>query len=123
MSDLGQRILIVEDESFVRVLLVETFADAGFDVVEAASRDEAVRLLDDPDNVDLLLTDIQMPGRADGNFVADTAKSRHPDLSVIYMTGNPSSLRNTVGVHDAFIRKPFSLSEVLIVAKCLLSTH
>jgi DNA-binding response OmpR family regulator len=123
MLDDVRRILIVEDEGFIRDLLVGTFADAGFDVLEATSGDEAVRLLDDPDNVDLVLTDIQMPGHTDGNLVADTAKKSHPDLPVIYMTGNPSSLRNAVGTRDAFIRKPFNLSEVLIVVKCLLSIH
>lgn len=120
--DRGRRILIVEDEGFVRDLLVETFADAGFDVLEAPSGDEAIRLLDDPGNVDLVLTDIQMPGHVDGNLVADTAKTRHPDRPIIYMTGNPSSLHNVVGTRDALLRKPFTLSEVLIVAKCLLSS-
>ena len=121
MSDPGKRILIVEDEGFVRDLLVETFADAGFDVLEASCGDEAVRLLDDPGNIDLVLTDIQMPGHADGNLVAEAAKERCPGLPVIYMTGNPSSLRNAVGARDAFVRKPFSPSKMLVIVQCLLS--
>ena len=46
-----------------------------------------------------------------------------PGPAVIYMTGNPSSLRNTVGTRDAFIRKPFSPSKVLVIVEGLLSPH
>ena len=56
------RILVVEDESLVRELLVEVLTDAGFQVDEADNADEADRLLD-RDGYKLLLTDIHMPGR------------------------------------------------------------
>jgi CheY-like chemotaxis protein len=113
--------MLVEDEGLVRLVIAEGLADAGFVVVEAVNGDEAIRLLDGPAELDLLLTDVQMPGRTDGNLVADAAKRRHPHLPVIYMTGNPSSLRNTVGKTDALLRKPFGPSEVVLVIRRLLA--
>ncbi len=96
MLDVVKRILTLEDEGCIRELLVETFAGAGLDMLEATNPDEAVRLLDNPDNVDLVFTDIQVPGRTGGDLVANTAKRSHRCLPVIYMTGHPSSLRNPV---------------------------
>lgn len=122
MSNCGKRVLIVEDEGLVRVLMADVLTEAGFEVLEAASGDEAICLLDYPNDVDLVLTDIQMPGHADGNLVANTAKRQNPDLPVIYMTGNPGSLRNAMGIRDAFMRKPFRPSEILVVVRRLLYT-
>ena len=68
----GKRtILIVEDEALVRVIGSDALEDAGYDVLEAASADEALRLLDANDDVRLLFTDIRMPGKLDGLQLAN----------------------------------------------------
>ncbi len=118
-----QRILLVEDEALIRIIVAESLADAGFDVAEAESGEAAMRLLDTLDPLDLLLTDIQMPGSIDGNAVALAAKKRHPGLPVIYVTGRPDSLRNGMGRSDAFIRKPFGPTEVLSLIRTLLASR
>jgi CheY-like chemotaxis protein len=74
-----------------------------------------------PDDVDLVVTDIQMPGSRDGNAVAEAAKKKDPDIPVVYMTANPNSLRNRLGSRDAFLKKPFAPSEVLVVVRRLLA--
>ncbi len=107
------KVLLVEDEGLIRLLLAEGLAEAGFSVLEASTGDEALRLLVDPDHVDLVVTDIQMPGRTDGNGVAAAARALHPDIPVVYMTGNPTSLRRGLGAHDALLRKPFGPSEMV----------
>ena len=118
-----RRILLVEDESLIRVIVAESLTDAGYDVMQADSGEAAVLLLDRPGTLDLLLTDIQMPGSIDGNAVAQAAKKRHPGLPVIYVTGRPDSLQNGIGSSDAFIRKPFGPNEILTLIRTLLAKH
>jgi CheY-like chemotaxis protein len=116
-----KRVLLVEDESLIRLIVAETLCDAGFDVVEAADGDEAVAILDGLEQFDLLMTDIQMPGKVDGNILASCAKSRQPGLPVVYTSGRPDTLTNRVGRCDAFVRKPFGGSEVLAAVTRLLA--
>ena len=107
----------------VRILLVDSLEEAGFEVIEAPNGDEAVRLLVDPGSINLVVTDIQMPGSRDGNAVAEAAKAKHPGIPIVYMTGNPSSLRMRLGMRDALMRKPFAPSELLAAVERLLSRH
>ena len=117
------RILLVEDQALIRVIVAETLADAGFDVMQAENGDAAITLLTGLDHLDLLMTDIQMPGSTDGNDVAQAAKTRHPGLPVIYVTGRPDTLHNSMGQNDAFIRKPFGPNEVLTLIRKLLANR
>ena len=115
------RILLVEDEALIRVIVAESLADAGYEVVQAENGEAAVLLLNDIGQLDVLLTDIQMPGSIDGNAVALAAKERHPGLPVIYVTGRPDTLHNSMSRSDAFIRKPFGPNEVLTLIRTLLA--
>lgn len=117
------RVLLVEDEALIRIILAEALMDEGFEVIEAASGDEAVRLVNGSHNFDLLLTDIQMPGRLDGVALARTLLEHHPDLPVIYVTGRPESLdRIEQRDQNAYIRKPYSPDEVIAVVRRLLGS-
>ena len=116
----GKRLLLVEDEFLIRLLLVDTLTEAGFEVIEAEDGDEAVQMLDRLDGLDLLLTDIQMPGRADGNAVAAKAKELYPGIPVIYVSGRPESLKNTIGCCDVFLHKPYGPSALIRIVKRLL---
>ena len=116
------RVLIVEDEFLIRLTLAEAFADEGFAVTEAASGDEAAALLGGAPQFGLLLTDIQLPGTMSGLELATAARSRHPELSVIYMTGRPdSALQTCLSGRDAFVAKPYLPSEVCAAARRLLA--
>jgi DNA-binding response OmpR family regulator len=119
----GKRVLVVEDEVLVRLILAETLQDEGFHVVEAATGDEAARLIDGPDGFDVVVTDIQMPGRLNGLHVGAHARRRHADIPVIYVTGRPDSMAglSNVGPRDAFIRKPYGPQEVIATIAKLLS--
>lgn len=114
------RILVVEDEFLIRMTLSEALADDGFDVAEASDAAEAMRWLDDPDGFVLMLTDIQLPGDTDGLELVDAARTRHPALPVIYMSGRRDTLGRTADTaRDVFIPKPYLPSEVCAVAKRL----
>jgi CheY-like chemotaxis protein len=122
-SMMGKRVLLVEDELLIRMWLADDLAEAGFDVVEAEDGDRAMLLIEETPVFDLLITDIQMPGRADGNAVAIRAKQRYPGLPVIYASGRPGSLTNAIGCCDAFVPKPFSAAYILATARRLLDAE
>jgi two-component system, NtrC family, sensor kinase len=82
----GECVLVVEDDADVRKYVVETLASQGYDVLEAAEAEGALRLLDEIPSVHLLLTDVVMPGM-NGRKLADEAKQRRPALKILYMTG------------------------------------
>ena len=69
-------ILIVEDEGLVRLLGVDTFAAAGFRVIEAFNGDDALGLLESDSDVQLLFTDVSMPGKMDGLALAREVHDR-----------------------------------------------
>jgi signal transduction histidine kinase/CheY-like chemotaxis protein len=82
----GESVLVVEDDDDVRTYVVETLSALGYKVLEAAEVDSALRLLDEDPRVELLLTDVVMPG-LNGRKLAEEAKLRRPDLKILYMTG------------------------------------
>lgn len=118
----GPRILVVEDEFLVRLILVETLGDAGYDAAEAADGEEAVRLLDG-DGYDLLVTDVHMPGRLDGVSVARHARERFPGMPVVFATARPDSVRGfgKLGERDALVPKPYGTEEMLRVVRRVLA--
>jgi DNA-binding response OmpR family regulator len=116
-----KRLLLVEDEPDLRLMLADSFSDAGFKVLEAEDADRAVRILERLPGIDLLVTDLDIPGRCDGNGVAISAKAIHFDLPVIYISGSPERLTNAVGPRDAFFLKPFRHSEIIALARRILS--
>jgi CheY-like chemotaxis protein len=61
-----RHVLVVEDELIIRMTAVDFLADAGFDVLEASSADEALRILHEKDSVFFLFTDVHMPGTLSG---------------------------------------------------------
>ncbi len=118
----GKRVLVVEDEAIIRLILAEALADEGFDVVVAGTGDEAASLIDSAHGFDLLVTDIQMPGKLDGIDVGEHARRRHADIPVIYMTGRPDSMARlvTLGPRDAVVLKPYGPRDVMAVIGRLL---
>jgi DNA-binding response OmpR family regulator len=110
MGVVHKAIMVVEDEFLIRLLVVQILSDAGFDVLEAEDGNRASDILDEADALHLLITDINLPGGLDGNDVALKAKARFGDIPVIYLSGRPDSLRNSLGRRDTFIPKPYTLS-------------
>ena len=118
------RILLVEDEFLIRLLLCETLLEEGFAVTEASDGAEAVVALEANGGFDLLLTDVHMPGQLDGMAVAQHARARQPGLPVIFATGRPEVLRafGPLGDREVVLSKPFSPSEAVRVVERLLGS-
>ncbi len=119
---IGKRVLLVEDEALVRLILAESLEDFGFQVVEASTGDEAAQLIEAGDAFDLVVTDIQMPGRLDGIAVARHARHYHADIPVIYVTGRPESMSGVgaLGPCDALVLKPYGPRDVMTAITRLL---
>jgi CheY-like chemotaxis protein len=80
-------ILVVEDEVLVRTAIAEYLRHCGYDVIEAASADEAITILTEPDiKIDIVLSDIEMPGSMDGFGLAQWVRTNRPELKVV-LTG------------------------------------
>jgi CheY-like chemotaxis protein len=82
----GECVLVVEDDADVRTYVVETLVSLGYAVLEAGGAEGALQLIDTRAEIQLLLTDVVMPGM-NGRKLAEEAKRRRPDLKVLYMTG------------------------------------
>ena len=82
-----ERILVVEDDKLLREQVAVQLADLGYQVRQAASADEALMLMNDGQTVDLLFTDVVMPGGMNGKQLADAAKSLQPGLRVLFTSG------------------------------------
>jgi signal transduction histidine kinase len=82
-----ETVLVVEDNDGVREYAVEVLEQLGYRVLAASDAKEALRLLSDGKHVDLLFTDIVLPGAITGRVLADQAKDIRPDLRVLYTTG------------------------------------
>jgi PAS domain S-box-containing protein len=83
----GQTVLIVEDEETIRLLLVEVLVDAGYLTLTAKDGSSALRVLQSPNRIDLMVTDVGLPGGMNGRQVADAARVARKDLKVLFITG------------------------------------
>ena len=113
------RILLVEDEFLVRDMAAESLRDRGFDVLEAETGDKAAELLVDPDGVDVLFTDVQMPGALDGVALAVRARELYPAIPIIIASGYAPQLGERLSGFDpqvVFLRKPYRMTEVADMA-------
>ncbi|MBV8848233.1 MAG: response regulator [Methylobacteriaceae bacterium] len=103
-------VLIVDDEPAVRALATDILAEAGFDTIAAADADQALHVLTyDEKNVDVLFTDVRMPGAMSGLDLARTVKRNWPDLRVIITSGYFAG--DFPGAN--FLRKPWSAAELI----------
>ena len=105
-----ETVLVVEDDPDVRGYVVETLTGLDYQVRDAANAEEALKILDEPAPVDLLLTDVVMPGM-NGRNLAEAARLRRPGLKVLYMTGYSRNAIVHQGRLDAgvtLMQKPFS---------------
>jgi CheY-like chemotaxis protein len=110
----GETVLMVEDAEGLRVLVTKLLERLGYIVLVAANADRALQLFEDNPSIDVLLTDVVMPG-VSGPELTRQLLERRPSLKVIYMSGYTDDAIVHHGVLDsgiAFLHKPFT-SEAL----------
>ena len=111
----NERILVVEDDKAVRAFTTEILTDLGYSILEADSADAALAIIEEASDIDLLFTDIVMPGAMNGRQLADEARRRRPSLKVLFTTGYT---RNAIVHHGRLdpglhmISKPFTAQDL-----------
>lgn len=83
----GETVLVIDDEPTVRMLVVEVLEEAGYRALEAEDGPSGLRVLMTDARIDLLITDVGLPGGMNGRQVADAARQHRPDLKVLFITG------------------------------------
>ena len=113
----GETVLIVEDDPAVRVLVSTVLSELGYAFVEAADADSAVPILDSPQRIDLMISDVGLPGM-NGRQLAEIGRQYRPELKVLFITGYAEHAAVRGGFLDPgmqMITKPFTFD--LLTAK------
>jgi CheY-like chemotaxis protein len=105
-------ILIVEDEPIIRANVVSAIEAEGFEVLEAANADEAIRILESRSDIRVIFTDIQMPGSMDGLKLAHAVRDRWPPIKIIVTSGRERLTERDLPEGGRFIAKPYRPSRI-----------
>jgi two-component system, response regulator PdtaR len=106
-------ILVVEDETLVRLWVADLLEENGFSVIEAEQADAALKLLETRPDVKLLFTDVQMPGSLNGMELARTVHARWPHILLVITSGRERPSRAEIPDDGRFVAKPYSADELL----------
>jgi CheY-like chemotaxis protein len=113
-------ILIVEDELLIGMHAVEMIEEA-FEVVEAASADEAIAILEARLDITVVFTDVQMPGSMDGLKLAAAVRDRWPPIKIVATSGQVKLDVGVLPKGGRFLRKPYSPAEVMKTLRELIA--
>jgi CheY-like chemotaxis protein len=123
-AEAGQTVLIVDDEASVRMLVTEVLNELGYTAIEASDGVAGLRVLESNARIDLLVTDVGLPGGINGRQMADAARKTRPELRVLFITGYAS----TEAVGDGglergmhVLTKPFSMEQLALRIKAIIS--
>lgn len=119
----GERILIVEDQPKVRRLAGRILSRLGYDVLQSGTAADALDILAGSADVDLLFTDVVLPGGMSGVELADAALRRRPGLKVLYTSGYaPDRVleKDHVDQGALLVRKPFQTEDLARIVRCAL---
>lgn len=116
---MSPRILVVEDDSTLRFLIADALSILHAKVTECGTADDALQVLqkvmqtpETDGSIDLVLTDIRMPGQLDGYELAQIIWTKWPNLPVIMMSGHRLVSAEVMPTHSGFIAKPWTLDQL-----------
>jgi PAS domain S-box-containing protein len=110
---LGETVLVVDDDPTVRMLVAEVLSENSYIILEATDGPSATRIIESDRRIDLLITDVGLPGGMNGRQVASAARVRRPDLKVLFITGyaeNTAIKNGHLESGMAVLAKPFAMS-------------
>ncbi len=114
-------VLVVEDEPLVRAVAVEALEMEGFEVIEAPSGDYAVALLQSRDDIDVVFTDIAMPGTLNGFDLARLVRTAYPHISILVCSGALPPGFSGEAPEARFVRKPYRVSEIAPIIRGMIA--
>ena len=113
-------VLVVEDEMMLRMRAVDIVEDAGFTPVEAVNADDALAILESRSDIELLFTDIQMPGSMDGLKLASAVHERWPLIKIILVSGQLKLTDDDKPADSRFFGKPLDVKQMIAVMQDMI---
>ena len=113
-------VLVVEDEPLILDMISQELAEQGFAVLEAETGEAALSIIESGQTVDVLFTDMRLPGELDGWRLAATAREAKPELPVIYVTGYTVDHEAAVP-GSVFLKKPYRPSAITETIRTLIA--
>jgi CheY-like chemotaxis protein len=120
----GETVLVVDDEPSVRMLVTEVLEDLGYAAIEAEDGKTALKILESARRIDLLITDVGLPGGLNGRQLADAARTSRPGLNVLFITGYAESAvigQENLASGMSIIAKPFALEALAARIQAIIS--
>jgi CheY-like chemotaxis protein len=114
-TEASETVLVIDDEPTVRMLICDALADLGYACVEAADGATGLKILQSKDKIDLLISDVGLPGGLNGRQVADAARALRPELKVLFITGYAENAALNHGHIERgmeVLTKPFAVDEL-----------
>src|SRR3954469_10271197 len=118
-----QTVLVVEDEFFIRMSAIATLEDAGFFVLGAKNSAEALEILSRHSEIDVLMTDVRMPGLMDGLALIAQVQVDHPAIRSIVVSGNASAEQARNAGAFGFVAKPYLPKTILQAVLATVLRH
>jgi CheY-like chemotaxis protein len=109
----GETVLVVDDDTTVRLLIAEVLGENHYALLEAGDGVSALRVLESRQRIDLMVTDVGLPGGMNGRQLADAARQLRPELRILFITGYAENAVVGNGHFDpgmAVLAKPFAMS-------------
>ena len=121
MTQAGITVMVVEDETLVRLDIVISLENEGFLVLEASNADDAIDMLDAHPEIRLMFTDIDMPGSMDGLRLAAAVRNRWPPVKIIVASGHRQMSDKLLPVEGRFFSKPYDHARVIATMREMLA--
>ena len=103
-------VLVAEDDDFIREIIADVLAESGHTVVQVANAAQALEILRESSlRVDLLFTDVRMPGTMDGMALAELASATWPDVKILIASGHIRPSQAQIPARSRFIPKPYTV--------------
>jgi len=121
MTQKGITVIVVEDETLVRMDIVMSLENEGFVVLEASNADDAIDILNAHPEIRLMFTDIDMPGSMDGLKLAAAVRDRWPPVKIIVASGHRHLSDELLPVEGRFFSKPYDHGRVITTMREMLA--
>lgn len=115
-------VLVVEDSLLIRMGAIDLVVNAGYEALEAADADEAIRIMESRADIDLVFTDVQMPGTMDGIKLSHYIHNRWPPVKLIVASGREIIEESSLPVGSKFFPKPYDDHAIVDAMARLLSS-
>ncbi|MGF7163278.1 DNA-binding NtrC family response regulator [Rhodoligotrophos appendicifer] len=114
-------VLIVEDEILIRMDLADFLTEEGFEVLEAANADEAIAILEAKDEIQVMFTDVDMPGSMDGLKLSLAVRDRWPPIRIVVTSGHRAVALSDLPENSLFYAKPYDHAAIAASLRGILS--